>query len=51
MKTKTTNPPKKAKPAAKLKDLKPKRDVKGGSVSVQYNPKELTVDQSFPWKH
>ena len=51
MKTKKTNPPSKAKVAVKLKDLKPKGEVKGGSVGVQYNPKELTVDQSVPWKH
>jgi len=46
MKTKKTSPSRKAKPAAKLKDIKPARDVKGG-----YNPKELGITQSVPWKH
>jgi hypothetical protein len=46
MKTKKTSPSRKAKPAAKLKDIKPVRDVKGG-----YNPKELGITQSVPWKH
>jgi len=46
MKTKKTSPSRKAKPVAKLKDIKPVRDVKGG-----YNPKELGITQSVPWKH
>jgi hypothetical protein len=37
MKTKTTKQPKKSKPAVQLKDIKPKKDAKGGeSFTMNY---------------
>jgi hypothetical protein len=33
MKTKTSKQPKRAKPTVQLKDIKPKKDAKGGAAS------------------
>ena len=34
MKTKATKQPKQSKPAVQLKDIKPKKDAKGGIIAI-----------------